>query len=266
MKEDQIVERFLVVVFLILVIFVGANEGKGKISEPRDEGITINVDKQPLGLVFRELMSKHNLNIGFEQSTRDQGKNYFDFDTNMPLEGIFSRQSPDASVSVQVSVRHNFNAGSYPVSLNLVNASIEDVFNAIVPQMKNYGWEMRDGVINIFPVSERDKRLAALLDLKIRHFQLREGSMVADIIPALLDLPEFQQFRRINRITFSPIREGSETLIGMQYGRRIDGAMQFENITFRDLLNRITRIKRGGWILKIQGKTNEGGVLGDLDI
>ena len=41
--------------------------------------------------------------------------------------------------------------------------------------------------------------------------------------------------------------------------------MELKNIRFRDLLNRITRIKKGGWILRIRGKTREGGERGDLD-
>ncbi len=266
MKKNRHLQQFLGAVLLILLFFVGTNEGQVEIPESPKKGVTIKAEKQPVGVVFRELMLKYRIDIGFEQSLKDQGKRYFDFDTNMPAEATFDPLSLNSSVSVQVRVKHNFYAGNYPVSLDLENASIEDVFNAIVPQMGNYDWSMRDGVINIFPVIGRDRLLADLLDLKIRHFRLQEGSMVSDIILALLDLPEFQHFRKTNRITFSPIREGSSTLIETQYGRPIDGAMHFENITFRDLLNQITRIKKGGWILKIQGKTNEGGVLGDLDI
>ena len=125
---------------------------------------------------------------------------------------------------------------------------------------------MSDGVVNIFPKRGRDPRFAELLSLKVKSFDLAKGSKVEDIITTLLDLPEFFQFRRKHLFTFSPIREGVNVLIKAQYGRTIDREMEFKNIQFVDLLNRLTKIKKGGWILKVRGKTDQGGDLGDLDI
>jgi len=76
-----------------------------------------------------------------------------------------------------------------------------------------------DGVINIFPKQGRDERLKKLLDTNIRHFY------------------------------FSGIRSGNVAVLKTQYGKSIDVEMNFPNITFRELLDKITKIKRGGWIL-----------------
>ena len=230
-----------------------------------DLRVSIKADRQPLGIIFRELMQKYQIDVGFEQSMLDNRKWYFSFDTNMPMEATHS-QNKNSGVKIEITAQSAFKAGPYPISRNIENKSVKDLFNAIVPQMGNYNWKMRDGVVNIYPVRGRDPRFKELLDRKVKRFYLPAGSKVEDIITTLLALPEFRDFRRSHNFTFSPIREGVNVLIEAQYGRLIGPSIDLTNIRFRDLLNKITKIKKGGWILKLRGKTREGGDLGDLDI
>jgi len=46
------------------------------------------------------------------------------------------------------------------------------------------------------------------------------------------------------------VRTGLDFVIKAQYGRTIDEEMNFSNPTFRELLNKVTKIEKGGWILK----------------
>lgn len=226
--------------------------------------MSISADKQPLGVIFRRLMHEHGIDIGFEQSTLDNNKWYFSFDTNMPFSATHSSQRN--GVIIETTAETGFNAGPYPISINIQNGTVREVFDTIIRQMDHYTWESRDGVINIFPTKGRDPRFESLLDANIADFRLPKGSKVEDITMTLLSLPEFRQFQKSNRISFFPIRDGVTVLIKEQYGRTIDEPMEFKNIRFRDLLNRITKIKKGGWILRMRGKTREGGDRGDLDI
>lgn len=228
--------------------------------------ISIVAEKQPLGIIFRELMQKYQIDIGFEQSSLDNGKWHFSFDTNMPAKATQRSRGNSEALLIETTIESGFKAGEYPISLQIRNGSIEDVFDAIVRQMDHYDWELRSGVVNIYPTRGRDPRFRELLDLRIKSFALSKGSTVEDIIVTLLALPEFQNFRKSHRISFFPVREGVTALIKEQYGRTVEQSMDFRDIRFRDLLNRITKIKKGGWILRIRGKTREGGDLGDLDI
>lgn len=227
--------------------------------------ISIVADKQPLGIIFRKLMLDNRIHIGFEQSSLDNGKWHFAFDTNLPFSARHKTQN-NGGTTIETTAETGFSAGAYPISLDVKNGSVRDVFDAIVRQMDHYSWDIRDGVINIFPIRGRDPRFEKLLDLRIEAFHLPKGSKVEEITVSLLNLPEFRQFRRSHRLSFFPVREGVTVLIEQQYGRTIDQPMEFKNISLRDLLNNITKIKKGGWILRMRGKTREGGDRADLDI
>ncbi len=73
---------------------------------------------------------------------------------------------------------------------------------------------------------------------------------IEDITINIVLLPEFRNFMNENNFHFSNIREGTNFVIKAQYGRTLNEEMDFSNLTFRDLLNKITKIKKGGWILK----------------
>ena len=264
---DPISSMKLTAIGLLLLFFVfsASQSIVGQTSRDLSElRVSISADREPLGKIFRRLMGEHGIDIGFEQSTLDNNKWYFSFDTNMPFSATHSSQKN--GVTVDTTAESAFNAGPYPISINIQNGTVREVFDTIIRQMDHYTWESRDGVINIFPTKGRDPRFESLLDVNIADFRLPKGSKVEDITMTLLNLPEFRQFQRSNRISFFPVRDGVTVLIKAQYGRTIDEPMEFKNIRFHDLLNRITRIKKGGWILRMRGKTREGGERGDLDI
>jgi hypothetical protein len=62
------------------------------------------------------------------------------------------------------------------------------------------------------------------------------------------------------------VRVGTNYFIEAQYGRVIDEGMDFSDLTFRDLLNRITKVKRGGWRLRWKGISYAGDENIDIDI
>jgi hypothetical protein len=121
--------------------------------------------------------------------------------------------------------------------------------------------------VNIYPIKGRDKRFEKLLDVRIKRFIFEKGGPVWRITTNIKSLPEFSAFLVKNNLRFNGGRSGPEGAIQEMYGRKIDEGMDFSNLKFRDLLNKITKLKRGAWILKwrfISKKTGEEFI--DIDI
>jgi hypothetical protein len=64
---------------------------------------------------------------------------------------------------------------------------------------------------------------------------------------ALFILPEFKKFLTKNSLDHSQSRTGYLVQV---LERKIPDELRFSNITFKELLNKITKVKRVGWILK----------------
>jgi hypothetical protein len=131
--------------------------------------------------------------------------------------------------------------------------------------MKNYKWEISDDVVNIFPVKGRDPRFKELLETNISQFRLPAKSRVRDITTQIQLSPEFRSWFKKNGFNFIGSRTVKDELTDAQYGRQVEPAMSFSNLIFKDLLNKITRVKKGSWILKWAGYRN-GLEFIDLDI
>jgi hypothetical protein len=252
-KKTAVVTLCCIIVFLVEVSSVFGQEKKIDLKDTR---ITIKMEQQPLGVVFKYLMEYYDIPIGFEESTLDRGRPDFNFYANLPGQPQQRTQTPDGSVNVTFKYGGRvFKAKKHPITVNAENESLEEVFDQIVGQMENYKWEINDGVVNIFPVKGRDERFEKLMGMNIQRFTFEKGRTVEDITTNILALPEVIRFLKDNKLIFSGIRYGTATFVlKAQYGRTINVGMGFSNLTFRKLLNKITKIKRGGWVLKWKWK------------
>jgi hypothetical protein len=170
------------------------------------------------------------------------------FSANQPGVSPYILERVDGVL--KIASHPSFKAPSHPITLNAENERLEDVLNKLIKQIENYKWEINDGVVNIYPIKGRDKRFKKLLDLRIKRFSFEKGGPVWRITENIKSLPEFSAFMVKNNIRFNGVRTGPEGAIQEMYGRKIGMGMDFSNPTFRDLLNKITKIKRGTWILK----------------
>jgi hypothetical protein len=175
-------------------------------------------------------------------------------------------ESADGSIRLTDTAQRSFEARSHPITVNFEGGSVEEVFTQIVRQMENYRWEINDDVVNIYPSKGRDKRFEELMETVVKRFTLERGKKVDDITTSIMFLPEFRTFMRKYKFRFTGVRVGTNFLVDAQYGRVMDTGMDFFDLTFRDLLNRITRVKRGGWILRWRWITAKGEEYIDIDI
>ena len=60
----------IIILYCTTIFLIGTFSafGQEKETDLKDKQITIKMDKQPLGLVFRYLMENYDVPIGFEQS------------------------------------------------------------------------------------------------------------------------------------------------------------------------------------------------------
>lgn len=239
----------------------------GQEREPdlRDLRITIKMENQPLGAIFRYLMENYDIPIGFEQSTLDRNHSDYRLDTNLPARPRHTSRNAQG-IEFTTTYEGFGKAEIHSITVDVKNGGVDEVFNQIVEQMGNYKWEINDGVINIFPTLTRDERFEKLLDLKIKRFALEKGKTVKDITATIKALPEFKVFMEKKQLHFSGARIGMNFVIKAQYGRMLDKEMDFSDLSFRDLLNKITKVKRGAWALKWLWFTPTGEEYIDIDI
>jgi hypothetical protein len=247
----------IIVLYCIIIYLAGTSSVFGQEKEValKDKRITLKTEKIPFGRVLGYLMEFYDIPIGFEQSILDRNTAEFRFSANSP--GVVQYPLENIDGVFKIPANSGFKPPLHPVTLNAENERLEDVLNKIIKQIENYKWEINDGVVNIYPIKGRDDRFEKLLELKINRFVLEKGKPIWEITTNIKSLPEFSAFTTKNNLRFNGARSGPVGALQEMYGRKIDEGMEFSNLTFRELLNEITKIKRGGWILRWQGISNQ---------
>lgn len=239
--SKKIIALFINSLMLILMSVVAVFGQESKVAV-KDRRITIQMDQRSLYSVFWNLIQKYDVTIGLEESSLDRDRGHYYFETNRLTEKYLPVYKDSAQPFP--GFRENL------ITVNYTDAKLEVVINDIVKQMKNYSWEIDDDVVNIFPIRGRDERLKKLLDRPIAKFRAGVGADVGSIQPQImLFLPEFTTFARENNLeikTDSPASD-FEALI-------LPNGLAYNNMTFKHLLNAITKSKRGGWMLQIQNQ------------
>lgn len=211
-----------------------------------DKRISISMERQSLGRVIYHLIENEGLAFGLEESTFDQSHNDFEFEPNL-MRGPDPDHPERASEGFYYSppkfeVRH----GNW-ITVKMSDATVAAVLDVIVGQMKNYTWELNENVINIIPVRGRDPRFKKLLELRVSKFDLPKHDLAVGMLhEKIRAVPEFKQFFKENQFVlddFRPNRKG-------ELMRELPDTFHFSDLTFRQLLNKITAEKKGGWILR----------------
>lgn len=261
-KKTTIITLCCIMIYLTGIVSVF---GQNKEVDLKDKRITLKTEKIHFGTVLGYLREVYDIPIGFEQSILDRDTTESRFSANSPGISYYPLENVDGILKIPANSRSK--PPIHPVTLHAENERLEDVLNEIIKQIENYKWEINDGVINIYPIKGRDARFEKLLNLKISKFVFEKGNPIWEITTNIKSLPEFSAFTAKNNLRFNGVRSGPESAVQEMYGRKINESMDFSNLTFRELLNKITKIKRGGWILKwrfISKKTGEEYI--DIDI
>jgi hypothetical protein len=144
----------------------------------------------------------------------------------------------------------------YHLNIDLENATLEDVLNEIVGQETGYRWELRDGVINIIPITSRDDFVEKLLNTPISQFDQPKNLGKFQIRDAIVELPEVVSLLRANGIT--PSHYG---YFYVDYkNNNVD--LSISGTDVREVLNKVIReTEHNMWMVSRSGKN-----LSSLDI
>ena len=242
MKEKRKVmkKKAGIIVINCLILLLVANSfsfGQEKTIELKDKKITLNLENKSLDVIFCYLIQQYDVPIGLEGSTLDNDHEDYLFQTQ-PLS---SRQIDYIITGSGIKRDRTF-------SINVKDAGLEMVLDQIVRQMKYYKWEINDGVVNIIPVRGRDERYEKLMELKINNYTLEKDMPTGFVKTKIYDLPEVKAFLAENKIH---ITIGND-ISTWNTSRKLPEGMNFLNLSLKDLLNKITKVKRGGWYLRRQ--------------
>lgn len=242
--------------FVFIIIFSLGHvciAGQEKFSDLKDKRITTRMENAPFGDIIDFLINNYDVAIGFEESILDRDHNDYDFDTNLPFTRNKKLISSDGNTQISVTTKRIYKVEKNRFTIYAVNERLEDVLNKIIKQMKFYNWEINDGVVNIFPSQGRDVKFENFLKTNVKRFVMKENDRIGFIRTSILFLPEFKSFLSKNELNIISYRSG--LLDGLDRG--LPAKLDFSNITFKELLNRATKVKRGGWILKQSDKLRE---------
>lgn len=240
------IERAFIFSLVVITahVLTYAQESRLKLEERR---VTIQMTQKPLFTVFARLTVDYDIPIGLEESVLDIDHRHYDFETARPPEWWITKYARREHKSAAPVFSEHL------ITVNFVEAKLKDVMNEIVKQMKNYDWEIRDEVVNIFPIRGRDERLKKLMEIEISFFYVGAGAKTSAIQAQLvLFLPEFRKFLKENNLLSDTTRSAPgfpDELVASE--------MLFKNLSFRDLLNAITKSKRGGWIVRMKKDPSE---------
>ncbi|HJP91659.1 MAG TPA: hypothetical protein VJ875_06865 [Pyrinomonadaceae bacterium] len=138
----------------------------------------------------------------------------------------------------------------YHLNIELENTTLENVLNELVGQETGYRWELRDGAINIIPITSRDDFVEKLLNTPISQFDQPKKLGKFQIRDAIVELPEVVALLKANGITASHYGYAYTPTLRTE---RID--LSISGTDVRGVLNKVIReTEHNMWIVSRSGK------------
>lgn len=166
------------------------------LADMRLEGVRI--EAQNIGSLLSDLSLSHNIPIGLETAQNDDG------------------------------------LGSYEIDFK--GGSLAELLTQFVAQHGQYAWEIKDGVVNVFPKdSYRDALFRELLKTKISNFSVKEKTSCQTLADSLVATPEAKQILQAQGTSYRvPSFHGFYI---PQVGRHF--TLVASNLTLQSILNRV---------------------------
>jgi hypothetical protein len=214
----------------VSMMLLGVSSGVGQdVVGLEDIRISITMKEEAFGTVLGYLANRYDLSFGVELAPGDGETHNFQFAIN--------RRTAEAGF-LFTETRTRF-------SLDLKDAGLAEVMDAIVGQMQGYRWEISEDVVNIIPAECRDERLLRLMELRIDYFAMEKKGdlLVGKILDRILDLPEVKAFEKANNLR---IHRGDFDALFRPLGQ-----LRLSKVSFRQLLNKAAVAKKGNWRIAI---------------
>jgi hypothetical protein len=202
-------KRMLSLGVAILVLFFGANNflyAQKFDPATKDADLAarllenVQIESQSIGSLFSHLSLYYDIPIGLETALSD-----------------------DEFATYQIDFK---------------KGTLSDLLTRFVARYDKYDWEIKDGVVNVFPKgNQRNVLFKELLDTTISSFSVKENTSCVALIKSLLTTPEIKRILEINETTYrTPIPGG----FGIQQVGR-DFKLDVSNMTLKSILNKVIK-------------------------
>lgn len=141
----------------------------------------------------------------------------------------------DIPIGLEVAMN---GSGYSKLRMNLKKATLEEVLNKIVAEHPEYTWEIKDGVVNVFPKDGRqDPIVKQILGTEIGTLSIKEKTITWDVERALVTTPELSAVMEGHGLTIAAV-----DISGFYFphvGRNFK--LDVSNMTVRAILDNIVK-------------------------
>jgi hypothetical protein len=154
------------------------------------------------------------------------------------LDYLFSELSLSNDIPMGVEVAWD-NDDLVIYHMDIENGTLSDVLTQFVNRHGEYDWEIKDGVVNVFPRDyDRDVLVNQLLQTDISRFSIEENSTCSGVQASITADPGIKTILEIYGLT--PESELNSSGFGFPtLGRHF--ALQLSNINVRSILNKVVK-------------------------
>ena len=153
------------------------------------------------------------------------------------VEALFTRLSLTYDIPIGLEIAAN-DEDLAIYALDLKKGTLTDLLTQFATQHNQYTWEVKDGVVNIFPKpSYRDSVLDELLGAQISKFSVEENSSCWKLVDSLINTLEVRKILQ----TYGMARSGLNFSGSYfpQVGRRFK--LDVTNMTVKTILNQVIK-------------------------
>jgi len=122
-------------------------------------------------------------------------------------------------------------------TITIKSGTLKEILDSLVAQEPLYQWEVRDGVINVFPTQSRDEFLKKLLETNIEKFSPKKGINKFKLRDVIVDLSEIKALLEAENIEV--IKRYYPTRRSIYTNDEVD--LSISNTNVRGVLNKVAR-------------------------
>lgn len=167
--------------------------------------------------------------------------------TNRQLENVKIKAQGVGQLFTNLSLSYNVPIGleiasdddeSAVYHLSLKKGTLPELLTQFTARHDQYTWDMKDGVVNVFPKDgRRDPLFRELLETTVSSFTVNRGSDCWSVTDSLAAAPEIKQVLENNGTAYR--RRGFTGAYIPQLGRNFK--LEVSNMTLRSILNKLIK-------------------------
>lgn len=167
---------------------------------------------------------------------------------------IFAGLDPLGELSKGFEGAADFDFGKGKI-IQVEKGTLREILDSIVKQEPDYTWELRDGVINVYPVKSRDELLKILLETTIKNFSSGKEKGRVQIAENIRNSEEIKKF-----LDSGQIRLGGFTRANL-HAADATTDIDLSNTDLRSLLNKVVKDSGDSKLWTLMRIKEDGGIL-----